>query len=436
MLDSQDTKNKGKRGGFGRGFAAGVLCTLAAGAGALSFGGPFLASRGIVKIGSYGTRNGVTSGLDRTKVDQKLDSLQQLVDENYLFTDRVDAGAMEEGIYKGFVNSLGDEYTVYYTADEAKDLTESLNGAYVGIGAIVSQDPETKTITILHVYENSPAEKAGMQAGDTLVKVDGSDVADYDLDVLVSDHIRGEKGSHVTLTVYRPSTGETLDLDAVRDQVVLPYLNSRLEGDIGIIQVVQFDGEVADQFKKAVDDLQSQGMRKLVVDLRNNPGGELNSVLAMIDYLLPDGKTMLSVKDKNGVGETYTSKDGHSVEIPTVVLVNGQSASASEVFTGAMKDNGAATIVGTKTFGKGIVQSVYSLTDGSMLKVTTDHYYTPNGTDIQGTGITPDVEVEPAQAAGNQGTGGADAQVPQGQDGQDAQAADSQMEKAKKVLGE
>ena len=193
---------------------------------------------------------------------------------------------------------------------------------------------------------------------------------------------------------------------------------------------------MADQFKKAVDDLQSQGMRKLVVDLRNNPGGELNSVLAMIDYLLPDGKTMLSVKDKNGVGETYTSKDGHSVEIPTVVLVNGQSASASEVFTGAMKDNGAATIVGTKTFGKGIVQSVYSLTDGSMLKVTTDHYYTPNGTDIQGTGITPDVEVEPAQAAGNQGTGGADAQVPQGQDGQDAQAADSQMEKAKEVLGE
>lgn len=415
------SEKKNGKSGFGRGFLLGAVSMLAVGVAVILLGGPFLASHGILKVGSYGTRGGVTSGLNRTRVDQKLDLLQQYVDEEYLFTDRVDDTAMEDGIYKGFVDSLGDEYTVYYSADEAQDLTDSLTGSYVGIGAVVSQDPTTKEVTILYIYEGSPAEKAGMQVGDILQKVDDKEVTDYDLDILVSDYIRGEKGTHVMLTVYRPSTGETLELDTVRDEVVIPYLDYRLDGDIGIIQVVQFDGEVADQFKEAVDDLQNQGMKKLIVDLRNNPGGELNSVLTMIDYLLPDGKTMLSIKDKNGVGDTYTSEDGHSVEIPTVVLVNGQSASASEVFTGAMKDNGAATIVGTQTFGKGIVQSVFQLSDGSMLKITTDHYYTPNGTDIHGTGITPDVEVElDESAAGDSGV---------------TEEEDNQLQKAKEILG-
>ena len=195
--------------------------------------------------------------------------------------------------------------------------------------------------------------------------------------------------------VYRENSGEYKDITLTRRPIDVQTVSGKmLDEEIGYISVAEFDRVTADQFKSKIEELQGEGMKRLIIDLRNNPGGEVTTVVSMADYILKDGGRILTVANKKGTEETYDAEDGHSLEIPMVVLVNGNSASASEVFTGAMKDYGVATIVGTKTFGKGIVQTLMPLSDGSAIKLTTDHYYTPNGNDIHGKGIEPDLEVE------------------------------------------
>ena len=355
--------------------------------------------------------------LDLNRVTKKITTLQQIIDKYYLFDE--DATKVEDWIYKGMMYGLNDPYTTYYTAEEYQKLSEDTEGEYHGIGVMISQNRSTGIITVIKVFKDTPAAEAGMRPGDVLYKVGDMEVTGMDMDILVKDYIKGKDGSEVALTVFRQDEGEYVDLKMERRNVTVQTVEYQmLEDHVGYIAVSQFDVVTADQFKAAVDDLEKQGMKKLLVDLRNNPGGVLDTVVDMLDYILPDdliiegdkdlvrtnteATLLVYMADKNGKGGQEYASDGHSLDIPLAVLVNGESASASEVFTGAMKDYGRATVVGTKTFGKGIVQNLIPLDNGTAIKMTTAHYYTPSGFDLHGKGIEPDVEVELKEELKNQ----------------------------------
>lgn len=333
--------------------------------------------------------------LDLERISEKLSQIEDLVDELYLFEDQIEPDKGEAGVYQGFIFGLNDPYAAYYTPEELASFMDETKGTYCGIGAMVSQDVRTQISTIVRVFEGSPAEEAGILPGDVIYKVDGELMAGVDLTLLVNNYVKGEEGSQVAITVYREDTGEYVDLTVTRRFIDVQTVSGKmLEDGIGYVSVIEFDEVTAKQFKDKIEDLRGQGMERLIIDLRDNPGGELNTVVSMADYLIGDGGRILTISDKYGNEEIYKAEDGHSLDIPMVVLVNENSASASEVLTGALKDYDAATVVGTQTFGKGIVQSLIPLSDGSAVKLTTSHYYTPGGLDIHGTGISPDVEVE------------------------------------------
>lgn len=352
--------------------------------------------------------------LNLQRIGNKLDLLEQVVDDYFLFEEDVDTEQMEAGIYKGMLAGLEDPYTTYYTAEEYRAMTEETEGVYCGIGVQVSQNLETGIITILRVFPGSPAEEAGLKKGDILYKVGALDVYDQELDTLVSQYIRGEEGTFVDLTVLRD--GEEISATVERRMVESVTVEAQLLPDkTGYVMVTQFDLVTADQFISAVDSLEKQGMERLVIDLRDNPGGVVDACVKMAAYLLPEDQyegTILSTADKNGKGDRYYCQggkllfegsgsnpeypmdDGHELDMPIAVLINGMSASASEVFAGALRDYGMATLVGTTSFGKGIVQALLPLDDGSAVKVTIAHYYTPAGHDIHKKGLEPDVEIE------------------------------------------
>ena len=352
--------------------------------------------------------------LNLQRIGNKLDLLEQVVDNYFLFEEDVDTEQMEAGIYKGMLAGLEDPYTTYYTAEEYRAMTEETEGVYCGIGVQVSQNLETGIITILRVFPGSPAEEAGLKKGDILYKVGALDVYDQELDTLVSQYIRGEEGTFVDLTVLRD--GEEISATVERRMVESVTVEAQLLPDkTGYVMVTQFDLVTADQFISAVDSLEKQGMERLVIDLRDNPGGVVDACVKMAAYLLPEDQyegTILSTADKNGKGDRYYCQggkllfegsgsnpeypmdDGHELDMPIAVLINGMSASASEVFAGALRDYGMATLVGTTSFGKGIVQVLLPLDDGSAVKVTIAHYYTPAGHDIHKKGLEPDVEIE------------------------------------------
>ncbi|MBC5712168.1 S41 family peptidase [Hungatella sp. L12] len=355
--------------------------------------------------------------LDLNRITKKITTLQQIIDKYYLFDE--DTTKVEDWIYKGMMYGLNDPYTTYYTAEEYQKLSEDTEGEYHGIGVMISQNRSTGIITVIKVFKDTPAAEAGMRPGDVLYKVGDMEVTGMDMDILVKDYIKGKDGSEVALTVFRQDEGEYVDLKMERRNVTVQTVEYQmLEDHVGYIAVSQFDVVTADQFKAAVDDLEKQGMKKLLVDLRNNPGGVLDTVVGMLDYILPDdliiegdknlvrtnteATLLVYMADKNGKGGQEYASDGHSLDIAMAVLVNGESASASEVFTGAMKDYGRATVVGTKTFGKGIVQNLIPLDNGTAIKMTTAHYYTPSGFDLHGKGIEPDVEVELKEELKNQ----------------------------------
>ncbi|WP_302239599.1 S41 family peptidase [Clostridium sp.] len=392
-----DSKNK-----FWRGVMVGVLVTalvclitVGASAGIYMFGRRVIDNQTQVQVQTEGTPSQAQEPVNFENVTKKLEQIQDIIDKKYLFEEKIDTSEEEAGIYQGFLSGLNDPYAVYYTPDELTSFLDETNGSYCGIGALVSQNVQTGVSTIVRVFEGSPAEEAGILPGDALYKVDGIEVIGMDLSLLVNNYVKGEEGSQLTITVYRENSGEYKDITLTRRPIDVQTVSGKmLDEEIGYISVAEFDRVTADQFKSKIEELQGEGMKRLIIDLRNNPGGEVTTVVSMADYILKDGGRILTVANKKGTEETYDAEDGHSLEIPMVVLVNGNSASASEVFTGAMKDYGVATIVGTKTFGKGIVQTLMPLSDGSAIKLTTDHYYTPNGNDIHGKGIEPDLEVE------------------------------------------
>ena len=323
-----------------------------------------------------------------SEVEGKLNAIDSVL-ESFYFGD-VDDETAKDNIYKAYLSSYGDKYTMYYTADEYKALKESTNGKFYGIGAVCQLSGEGGVL-LVDVYDNGAGYQAGLRSGDRVVNVDGRDITDMELSSAVA-LIKGDKGTSVTLEVIRGT--ERLTFSVVRDAVEAKTVSyTLLDNNIGYLSISQFEQVTTKQFKAAVEDLQSQGMKGLVIDIRNNPGGLLDTVVGMLKYMLPDG-LIVYTEDKQGNRKEYKGQDNDEFNLPLAVIVNGNSASASEIFAGAIQDYGKGTIIGTQTYGKGIVQTVKPLTDGSAIKFTIAKYFTPKGQDIHGKGVTPDIVVE------------------------------------------
>lgn len=320
----------------------------------------------------------------------KIATIENMVDERFYLSE-VDEQTLQDGICRGMIESLDDKYAAYYTAEEYNRQKEKNEGVYYGIGAYVSLDAETETPYISGVISGTPAEEAGLRMGDILYAVDGVRTFQMTLDE-VTGHIKGEEGTAVTLTIIRDE--DVFDKDVVRRKVDQPTVNSRmLENNIGYIQITEFKDVTVDQFVESYAVIKASGAKALILDLRGNPGGLLDVVVSIGQQILPEG-LIVYTEDKNGNRVEYSCDGSRKIQIPLVVLVDGASASASEILTGAVKDYGIGTIIGTKTYGKGIVQKVIGLSDGSAVKLTTDGYFTPKGNNIHGKGIEPDIVVE------------------------------------------
>lgn len=372
---------KNSDGRFSTGVLTGVLVTVLVICGAA----------GIWKV--FAGRGDYTSAstVSEADVNKKLDQINSLIEDYYLYEDEIDEDTLIDGIYSGYAEALGDPYTEYYDEKETEALYESTSGEFSGIGATMSKSADSDEITVSNVYDDSPADKAGLKQGDVIYQVDDHSASGQDLETVVS-WIKGEQGTEVVLHVLRD--GKEIELTATRDIIEVHTVSSEMkDNQIGYIAVSEFDSVTYDQFKEALDNLESQGMQGLVIDLRGNPGGSLTTVTDMLKLLLPEG-TIVSTKDKYGNTEEITCDGKHEFIKPLAVLVNQYSASASEIFSGAIQDYGTGTIVGMTTYGKGVVQQLVDLGDGTCLKVTIAEYYTPSGRSINGTGVEPDVEVE------------------------------------------
>ncbi len=336
-------------------------------------------------------------------VKAKTKEIERYIDKYFYFDE--DNDKREESYYDGLMKGLDDPYSVYYTADEYQQLKESDAGSFEGIGATVAKNPDSGVIYVVKPLSDSPAEKAGLLPGDIILKVDDLELTtDMELDYVVR-HIRGDKGTDVNITVYREDEPEDLTITITRDKIETKTVEyEMLDDNIGYIYVEEFIENTPKFFKEAVDDLQSQGAKGIVIDMRSNPGGLVNAVTEMLDYLLDDeliaegsdeAGLLIKTKDKNDeVMDEYGCSDGHSVDLPMAVIVNGNSASAAEIFAGCLQDYKKAKIVGTTTYGKGIVQTVVPLSDGSAIKITIAQYFIPSGKTVHKVGVEPDVEVE------------------------------------------
>lgn len=332
------------------------------------------------------TADGQTIGLDAT-----LASFRKVLEKEYL--GEIDDNELIEGAIKGYIAGLNDPYTEYYTKEEMKKLMDTTNGNYVGIGIYMLLDKEKNAIVIIKPMEGSPAEKAGLLPGDVISKVDGEP---YTLETItaISDKIKGKAGTKVKLEICRGKT-ETFEVEVERQKILISHIKTEvLENNIGYIYISDFDGGCADEFTEKYKELEKQGIKKLIIDIRNNGGGIVDEAIDILKLITNKGDKLLITKDKKE-NEKITKNDKNPIiEMPIVVLTNSYSASASEILTGALKDNEKATIVGTTTYGKGVIQTIHQLTDGSGLKITTNEYYTPNYNKINKIGIEPNIEVE------------------------------------------
>lgn len=406
--------------GFLKGALSGALAMLlivcVTAAGTIAFG--------FVRVDRSVPQNNVTNNKTNTIIsggkvvedaaEQKLESLKQLIDRVYLHDTEVDEEALVEGIYKGYIAALQDPYSAYYDEKQTKEMMESTTGEYSGIGAVMSQNRDTGIITIANVYKNSPAEEAGMKNEDILYKVEGEEVTGIDLSKVVTK-VKGEEGTSVKMTLLRGADRKEVEITATRRKIEAQTVAYEMKEDkIGYIRVSEFDKVTLQQFRNAKADLEAQGMESLIIDLRGNPGGNLATVCDMLREILPKGMIVYT-EDRDGNRTEETCEGKSPWEKPLAVLVNGMSASASEIFAGAVQDYGIGKIIGTTTYGKGVVQQLFPMTDGTMVKLTISEYFTPSGRNIDGIGIKPDVEVEYVY-------------------NEEAPEADNQLEKAMEVL--
>lgn len=342
---------------------------------------------GGVKFVQQRQYNGVLS--DSSHV-QKIEYLEKMIDQEYL--GEVDNAEMAEGIYAGLVYGLGDVYSRYYTADEYAQETASTDGAYAGIGVSIQKN-KNGGVQIAECYEGGPGAEAGLQTGDVITAINDTDVTDMELSDVVS-LIRENKDNTIVLTVFRENEEKSREISVDVTDVELPSVfGEMLDKKTGYIQITQFTGVTPQQYKDMFAELKDKGMERLVIDLRDNPGGLLTSVCDILREILPEG-LIVYTEDKYGNREEETCDGKHQLDMPLAVLVNENSASASEIFAGAVQDHEVGTIVGTTTYGKGVVQELRQLSDGSAVKLTVSNYYTPNGNSINKVGIKPDVEVK------------------------------------------
>ena len=342
---------------------------------------------GGVKFVQQRLDNGVLSDFSHV---QKIEYLEKLIGQEYL--GDVDKDEMAEGVYAGLIYGLGDVYSRYYTADEYAQETASTDGAYAGIGVSIQKN-KNGGVQIAECYEGGPGAEAGLQTGDVITAINDTDVTDMELADVVSI-IRENKDKTIVLTVFRENEEKSREISVDVTDVELPSVfGEMLDKKTGYIQITQFTGVTPQQYKDMFAELKDKGMERLVIDLRDNPGGLLTSVCDILREILPEG-LIVYTEDKYGNREEETCDGKHQLDMPLAVLVNENSASASEIFAGAVQDHEVGTIVGTTTYGKGVVQELRQLSDGSAVKLTVSNYYTPNGNSINKVGIKPDVEVK------------------------------------------
>ena len=329
---------------------------------------------------------------EKSDIDTYLSKIKKAIDKNFLWQDKIDEQKLKDGAIEGYVSGLGDKYTEYISKDEMKKFTEDINGSFVGIGIYMIADEASGKIIVYHPIPDSPADKAGIKAGDVIVSVEGVEYS-YDDFNTISDHIKGDAGTKVKLVIERE--GKKLDFEIVRAKIETnPITSKMLEKNIGYLNLPSFDKDVSKKLKEKIDDLISKDAKSLILDLRNNGGGMVDECTEITDLFLDKDKTIMTTKDKKGNVQKSVTKNKQTYDIPLVILVNENTASASEILTGALKDYNRAKVIGTKTYGKGVIQSVFNLSDGSGLKITTAEYFTPNGIEINKKGITPDIQVK------------------------------------------
>lgn len=323
-------------------------------------------------------------------LSKNLNQIKTILDNYYL--NDIDEDTLESGALKGYVAALGDPYTQYITKEEMEEYTVNLTGNFVGIGIYMAANKEKNTVEVIMPIKGSPAEEAGIKTGDTIISVDGIKFTGEDVDI-VADKIKGEEGTSVKLEILREQEIKTYEI--IRRKVITnPVEAKKLENDIGYMQISSFDEETAESFRTKFEELNKQGIKSLIIDLRNNGGGLVSATLKIADYIVPKGKDLLITVDKNKKEIIEKSEEDVLVDMPIVVLVNKNTASSSEILAGALKDLGEATIIGTNTYGKGVIQELLTFKDGSGLKVTVQEYFTPNRNKINGVGIQPDENIE------------------------------------------
>ena len=336
------------------------------------------------------TLNSYLNGADITYLTTKLVLIKNKLEDTYIYD--MDSEKMIESSIKGYVNGLGDKYTEYLTKEDMKELLETTSGSFVGIGVYMVNNTADNTIVIVGVIDGSVAQSAGLQVGDIISKVNDIEYKGEQLDK-VSESIKGEEGSEVKITVIRNS--ETLDFNIKRSSVKIKSVNSKmLDDNIGYIQIASFNDGTADEFKSAYNEIKDSVKKGLVIDLRNNGGGVVDESLKIAETMVEKGKTLLITADKNKNEKVDKSKENPIINVPVILLINNYTASASEILAGTLKENCGYKIVGIQSYGKGVIQSIYSFKDGTGLKVTMEEYFTPNHNVINKVGISPDIEVD------------------------------------------
>lgn len=345
-----------------------------------------------ISLYTYFTNNPIltTSNSNSKDLSKTLSKYKEIIDKYYL--GEIDEEKLEEGAIKGYIEGLGDPYTEYISKEEMKDYLDDTMGNFVGIGIYMVKNTQYDKIQVLSTIKGSPAEKVGIKAGDLILTVDGVEYSADDM-TTASNNIKGEEGTKVTVEISRGE--ETLKFEITREKVKVNQVEGKvISNNIGYIQFSSFDETTAQDFKNKYEELNKQGIKSLIIDLRNNGGGIVDQALQIADYIADKDSVLLYEVDKNNNETIKKAKTEPIINMPIIILTNENTASASEIVAGALKDLGKAKTVGTTTYGKGVIQQILSLSDGSGLKVTIEEYQTPNKNKIHKIGIAPDVEVE------------------------------------------
>ena len=337
------------------------------------------------------TESAIGSAAKSSSLSAKLSVIRNKIDQEYI--GEINENDLIEGAIKGYVSGLNDEYTEYLTVDEMSSFTEDIEGEFVGIGVYITKDTENNTILVYGTIPDSPAQVAGLKTGDIITSVDGVECNGDDYDT-ITNSIKGVEGTKVTIGILRD--GEEVSFEIERKTVEVKHVTSqKLENNIGYIYISSFEGDVSSQFEEAYNDLANQGITSLIIDIRNNGGGIVDESLDIAEMMTDKGQTLLIESDKNGEEEVIKAEKDKTITMPIVLLINEYSASASEILAGILKENVEnATLIGNTTYGKGVIQTLYPLTDGSGIKVTTNEYFTPNHNTINKIGVEPDIKVD------------------------------------------